>query len=102
MVFIMQFTPMWPKLKRLAHTLPYDFTIIGDRQRGKPLPVGTWGSVTVPTLAAVGGKSPAWLQHAMQAVAEILPNAQLCSLPGQTHMVKAEVLAPVLVEFFKG
>ena len=101
-VFIMPFTPMWPKAKRVAHTLPYDFTIIGDKQRGKPLPPGTWSRVVVPTLAAVGGKSPAWLQHAMQAVADVLPRAQLRTIPGQTHQVKAEVLVPVVVEFLRG
>jgi hypothetical protein len=36
----------------------------------------------------------------MQALAQTLPNANYRTLAGQTHMVKAEVLAPVLVEFF--
>jgi pimeloyl-ACP methyl ester carboxylesterase len=101
-VFIMPFTPMWSKAKRVAHTLPYDFTIIGDKQKGKPLPPGTWSSVKVPTLAAVGGNSPVWLHHAMRAVADVVPSAQLRTIPGQTHNVKAQVLAPVVAEFLRG
>jgi hypothetical protein len=48
-----------------------------------------------------GGKSPTWMRHAMQALAEVLPNASYRTLDRQTHMLKPEVLAPVLVEFFK-
>jgi hypothetical protein len=51
-------------------------------------------------LTAVGGKSPAWWQKAMKELADVLPNAQHVTLPGQTHMVKASVLSPVLTEFF--
>jgi pimeloyl-ACP methyl ester carboxylesterase len=101
-VAMMRFMPAWSKLKGLAHTLPYDLAVMGDGQRGKPLPTGRWASVTVPTLVLVGGKSPAWMQHAMQAVAAGLPNAQHRTLPGQTHLVKSAALAPVLVEYFTG
>ncbi len=91
--------PAWSKLTAVAHTLPYDITIVQDNQRGKPLPAKRWASVT-PTLVMEGGKSPAWMRHAMQALADILPDATLRTLEGQTHMVKPTVLAPVLVEFF--
>ena len=37
-----------------------------------------------------------------QALAYILPNAQARTLDGQEHNVDPAVLAPVLVEFFKG
>jgi pimeloyl-ACP methyl ester carboxylesterase len=55
----------------------------------------------MPTLAVAGGKSPDWMRHAMRELAEVLPNARHHTLEGQTHIVKAEVLAPVLVEFFE-
>lgn len=35
----------------------------------------------------------------MQALAQTLPNATYRTLAGQNHMVKAEALAPVLMEF---
>jgi hypothetical protein len=47
-----------------------------------------------------GGKSPAWMRHSMQALADALPNAQHRTLEGQTHIVKADALAPVLAEYF--
>jgi pimeloyl-ACP methyl ester carboxylesterase len=97
---VMRVTPVWSKLKRVAHTLPYDLTIVSDTRRGKALSAERWASVTMPVLTAVGGKSPAWWQKAMKELADVLPNAQHVTLPGQTHMVKASVLAPILIEFF--
>jgi hypothetical protein len=40
------------------------------------------------------------MHHGMRALADILPSAQHQILDGQTHMVKPEVLAPMLAEFF--
>jgi hypothetical protein len=48
----------------------------------------------------VGGKSPAWMRYAMQALTGVLPNAKQCILHGQAHMVQSKVVAPVLTEFF--
>jgi hypothetical protein len=36
----------------------------------------------------------------MKDLADVLPNRQHLTLPGQTHTVKASVLAPVPAEFF--
>ncbi len=99
-VALMQVLPMWSKLESVAHTIAYDMTIMGNGQRGKPFPRGRWGSVTMPTLVLGGGKSPPWMQQSVRAVADALPNAQHRTLDGQTHMVKAKVLSPVLKEFF--
>jgi pimeloyl-ACP methyl ester carboxylesterase len=99
-VAMMQLMPAWPKLKAVAHTLPYDTLVMGDNQAGRPFPAERWASVTVPTLVTVGGKSPAWMQNAMAMLADVLPHAEHRSLKGQTHIVKPEALAPVLTEFF--
>jgi hypothetical protein len=40
------------------------------------------------------------MQHAIEALADVLPNARLQTLDGQTHMVKPKPLVPVLAEFF--
>jgi pimeloyl-ACP methyl ester carboxylesterase len=98
---LMPLTPMWSKLKAIAHTLPYDGAIVHDNQRGKPLPPSRWASVTVPALVMDGGKSPAWMLHANRALAGVLPNAQYRTLGGQTHLLKPKSHAPILVEFFK-
>ena len=98
---VMRLTPVWSKLKAVAHTLPYDGAIVRDNQKGKPLPATRWRSITVPALVLDGGKSPAWIRHANGSLATVLSNAQYCTLEGQTHMLKPKVHAPILVEFFK-
>ncbi len=100
-IFLMRFMPAWSKLKAVAHTLPYDTAIVAGHQRGKPLPPGQWASVTVPTLVALGGKSPAWMRNAMRSLADAIPHATRRTLDGQTHMVKAHAHAPMLVEYFR-
>jgi pimeloyl-ACP methyl ester carboxylesterase len=99
-IALMRFMPAWSKLTSVAHTVPYDLEIMREHQRGKPLPA-SWASIAVPTIAIDGGKSPAWMRNAMRAVADLLPNAEYHTLSGQTHMVSAKVLAPVVAKFFE-
>jgi pimeloyl-ACP methyl ester carboxylesterase len=99
-VALMPLMPAWGKLKAAAHTLPYDETIMAGMQQGRPLPPGRWAALTAPTLVIAGGKSPEWLQNAQRALAEALPGASHRTLEGQTHIVKAKPLAPVLADFF--
>jgi len=95
---IMRFLPVWSKLKAVAHTLPYDAAVMGDFS----LPMKSIGSVTIPATVIGGEKSPASLRHAVSAVADVLLHAKRVVLKGQRHNVSAQVLAPVLVEFFAG
>jgi pimeloyl-ACP methyl ester carboxylesterase len=102
MAALMRLMPGWGKLKAVAHTLPYDMTIMLDHQRGRPVPADRWMSVAAPTVVLQGGKSPQWMLNGTRELAETLPGAELRVLEGQTHMVKHKVLAPVLVELFAG
>jgi pimeloyl-ACP methyl ester carboxylesterase len=102
LVHAMRLMPAWSKLKRVAHTLPYDAAVMQGTQDGRPLPEGRWPDVTVPTLVVAGGKSHAWMHSGADALAEALPNARRETLEGQNHMVKAKALAPMLAEFFAG
>jgi pimeloyl-ACP methyl ester carboxylesterase len=96
-VAMMHFIPgVWPKLKAVAHTLPYDAAIMGDFT----LPTDRLKAVRVPTLAIGGGKSDARLKAAVDAVASAVPNSQRRTLSGQTHNVKPQALTPVVTEFF--
>jgi pimeloyl-ACP methyl ester carboxylesterase len=99
-VAVMPLMPAWGRLKALAHTLPYDLTIMAGHQQGRPLPPGRWATLTAPTLVMAGGKSPAWLQNAARALADALPGARHQTLDGQTHIVKPKPLAPALADFF--
>jgi pimeloyl-ACP methyl ester carboxylesterase len=101
-IAVMPLMPMWSKLKAVAHTLLYDGAIVGDNQRGKPLPSDRWVSVTVPTLVMDGGKSPEWMLHGNWSLASALPNARYQTLEGQTHVLKPKAHAQLLVEFFNG
>ena len=98
----MRSAPFWPALKGVAHTLAYDGTVMGDTMSGNPEPLKQWASVGVPTLVMVGSESPPYQQHAVRALVEILPEAQLRTLEGQTHDAAPEILGPVLDEFFAG
>ena len=100
MARMMRLMPAWPRLKRIAHTVPDDLSIVDRHQRGRPLDPADWQDITVPTLVVAGGKSPAWIRNAMAALGRVLPDAQYRVLDGQTHMVKPKVLAPALAGFF--
>lgn len=99
-IALMPLLPMWKKVTGIAHTLPYDFAIVLPRQQGRPLPAGHYSSIAVPTLVIAGGKSPEYMRNAQAAIAEQVPGAELVTLKGQTHMVRAKATTPVLREFF--
>jgi pimeloyl-ACP methyl ester carboxylesterase len=88
--------PMWGKLKAVAHTLPYDLSVMADdtllatRARG----------VTIPTLVAGGGKSPPSLKDAVTQVASAVPRATIHWVDGQTHNLAAAPAAAMMREFF--
>ena len=96
-IFMMKLMPIWSKLKAVAHTLPYDISIMGDFS----LPEKKAASVKTPTLISGGDKSQVSLQHAVKRLSEIMPNSELLILKGQTHNVSEKVIAPVLTEFFQ-
>jgi pimeloyl-ACP methyl ester carboxylesterase len=100
LVALMRFMPAWSKLKRVAHTLPYDGAIMAGTQLGRPLPTTRWPGTKVKTHVIVGGKSPAFFHNGTKTLADLLPNAEHRVLDGQTHMVKAKALAPLLIDCF--
>ena len=100
LIVLIKLSPIWPKLKAVAHTLPYDGAITAGDQLGKPLAPGRWASLTLPTLVMDGGKSPAWMRNGNRALAEALPNARYLTLAGQNHVLKAAAHAPALITFF--
>ena len=100
-VAMMSVMPMWPKLKRVAHTLPYDHALLGDTAAGHDSPLPRWSQSETPTLVMGGGKSSDWMQQAQVAIAEAIPGAEHRTIAGQTHMLKPDVIAPVLREYFR-
>ncbi len=106
MVAQMRQSPMWPELEKVAHTIAYDGTIMGNTMRGDPKPLRKWAAVTAPTLVMDGtvffGREAdhLFLRHGAQELANILPDAQHRTLEGQDHGPADDVLSPALQAFF--
>ncbi|MFJ3957935.1 alpha/beta fold hydrolase [Arthrobacter sp. NPDC090010] len=90
--------PFWPAMEALGHTVYYDLTIVGDGS----VPTEALAGVAVPVLSLYGGASPAWAEASAHAVADALPDARSEAVPGQTHNVAADKVAPILREFLLG
>jgi pimeloyl-ACP methyl ester carboxylesterase len=91
--------PIWKNLESVAHTLPYDYAVMGETVHGKPLADEPWASIPTPTLIVDGGKSGAALRRASDALAARMPNAKRRTLAGQGHNLSMKLIAPVLEEF---
>ena len=97
-VTMMEGSPMWAGLEALTDTLPYDLAVTGDQG----VPADTLAKITVPVLVLGGGNSPDWFKRTVEATAAAIPGARLRLVEGQDHGVPAEVISPVLAEFFLG
>lgn len=88
----------WPRAEAVAPTLAYDhFALMGEEA---VVPVQRAAGVTVPALVLVGGASYGFMHQTAEKLAQAIPDARWRTLEGQTHVVAAPVLAPVLKEFF--
>lgn len=96
-IFMMTLLPIWKKLKAVAHTLPYDITILD----GFALPEDRARAIKVPTLVAAGTKTSEPIKMSVKRLSELIPDNQLKMLEGQTHNVSEKAIAPVLTAFFK-
>jgi pimeloyl-ACP methyl ester carboxylesterase len=90
--------PWWAATEALAHTLPYDATIMGDYS----LPTERAKAVTIPTIVLDGGASFGFMGPTADALAAALPHGQRRTLAGQEHNIDPTVLGPALKEFFAG
>lgn len=93
---------VWSKLMAVAHTLPYDATLLEGYTAGKALPTDTWRTVQMPTLVLEGTESPASIRRAAQALDKVLPQSQLTSKQGLGHTKKldAKIISLELTAFF--
>lgn len=87
---------VFTQLKAVAPTLRYDAQVMNTFVA----PTQTLSKVGVPTLVMGGGKAKPNMVAAVAAVAAAVPGATLRVLPGQTHQVKDEAIAPELIAFF--
>jgi len=88
--------PWWAANEALAHTLPYDATVMGNYA----LPIERAKAVSIPTVVLDGGASFGFMGPTADALAKVLPRGQRRTLEGQEHNIDSNVLAPALKEFF--
>jgi pimeloyl-ACP methyl ester carboxylesterase len=98
-------SPEWAGLEAIAPTLLYDAICLGTRQP----PTERLGKITAPTWVITGAPegehevgSTAFFESAARAIVDSIPSAQHKVLPGQTHMVDPQALAPMLTTFYNG
>jgi pimeloyl-ACP methyl ester carboxylesterase len=99
----MRQSPMWTNLEAVAPTLLYDAEAMGGEE-GRAVPLERARAVTAATLTIDGEANlqiMPFMRTTAEALAEAIPNARHRTLAGQTHDVDPNVLAPVLIEFFK-
>ena len=90
--------PWFALLAAMGHTLLYDAAALGDESA---IPHDKAARVSAPTLVVDGSASFPFMHTAAAALAEAMPDGEQLTLDGQTHDVQPEVLAPLLIDFFK-
>lgn len=101
----MRQAPFWPMMEAVAPSLVNDATIMFGRNFTPQEEL--LEKIAVPVLALSGdvdmlpGVDTSFFAQAAQAITKMVPHGTYKLLSGQNHDVNAEVIAPVLVEFFK-
>lgn len=100
LVKIMPWFPGWSKGLSIAHTLVYDGIITKMATDGRELVARHWANATMSVLVTAGGKSSPWIQNGNTLFAQTFRDAQFQIIPGQNHMLKPAMHAPVIRAFF--
>jgi pimeloyl-ACP methyl ester carboxylesterase len=82
-----------PDMKAIAHTMPYDFEVMGEFSGGG-IPAARAKSISCPTLVLAGGASPQFFQETAERLGSLIPGAQLETIEGQDHEAPPEAVAP--------
>ena len=93
----MRGTPVWSAFEASAPTLAYDAAVLGE---DRAVPTDRAAHLRVPALVMNGSASFPFMRDTARSLAEAMPTGRYRELPGQRHDVEAEVIAPVLADFF--
>jgi len=96
MVARMEGAPWVAGLEALTPTLPYDIAVTDGG-----IPVAELATITVPVLVIGGTNSPGWFQQSVAKQAAAIPGGRLTMVDGYGHDAPAQVITPILVEFFR-
>jgi pimeloyl-ACP methyl ester carboxylesterase len=94
----MRRAPFWPAMEAIAPTLAYDHAVIIGPRWAPPTDLAA--RLSVPALVLAGDASLPFMPDTARALSEAIPHGQLRIMAGQTHNVKPDILAPILLEFF--
>jgi pimeloyl-ACP methyl ester carboxylesterase len=86
----------WPQIEALAHTIVYDLIIT------RSLPTPELSRIQTLALVINSTVTGEFMHHWTKDTAEALPNGVHLTLDGEWHDVPPEILAPVMIAFFKG
>jgi pimeloyl-ACP methyl ester carboxylesterase len=89
-----------PRRGGLAHTMRYDFEVMGERAGGA-IPEGLVRSISAPTLVLAGDGSLDFFRDIAVRIANALPNGTFVSLQGQAHDASADVVAAAISQFLR-
>jgi pimeloyl-ACP methyl ester carboxylesterase len=89
-----------PTMQAMAPTMMYDFEVMGYTDRGAAIPEEAVRSVDIPTLLLAADASPSFLRDTASQIVRLLPAGELTVLQGADHGAPAEVVGPVVTEFF--
>jgi pimeloyl-ACP methyl ester carboxylesterase len=81
---MMKQDPSWEAMTKYAHTYAYDGRIMRELQDGKPLPTDRW-TIDIPIAVAVGGNGEDFIREGAAALAALLPNVTVLTLPDHDH-----------------
>jgi pimeloyl-ACP methyl ester carboxylesterase len=98
MMPLMRLNPGWKAMLHNAPSLPHDTAVM----EGYGFPTEVARSIRVPTIVMSGDKTFKQLKEPVRLARETIPGARFASLPGQSHDAAAELVAPVLIDFFSG
>jgi len=90
-------SPAWKTIETIDFTLNYDYQVLGYGS----IPRDVAKTIHIPTLVLNGEKSMGFMHTTAEQLAALIPHAQHKTLKDQMHQPKAEVVAPVLMEFFE-
>lgn len=88
--------PWVATLEPLTPTLVYDLAVAAGG-----VPTTELAEITAPVLILGGANSPAWFQRSVAEQAAATQGAKLTMLDGYDHNTPPEVIAPILIDFFR-
>jgi pimeloyl-ACP methyl ester carboxylesterase len=88
--------PWVTDLEPLTPTLPYDLAVTAGG-----VPTAELAKISAPVLILGGTNSPGWFRRSVAEQAAATPGGQLTMLDGYDHNAPPEVIAPILIDFFR-